>query len=430
MYRAPPNNYILDVLWGSMTNVRILSCAMAMFGVAMVGLSGQSTLAEGQDPKPLALLFDTDPRHPWNVVFGLLQSTSDRKFLKEEFQKAAVTALDGLFQDIEAFPPRPPIQRVLMQRVAWAAFDELASQDFSAERSLLNLRRTLRHRLAKLISLIALTPAEIGSLSGNMTAQALGDELKRNPVHDLNLPADLMNPNGEWVPIVHKSIRRIALTHESSHGGRSEFVLFLRFPQGRDSLETFLSQFSEFAKVESRKRTGILNRLIHRNEPLPPFPDLPPHVQVVLLERMLVISTEGIPTATPLVETLAMNQFTPTNDPITGNLRQVRNAVFEVSLQHLVDSKSNVSLRRLTDSEPFFGETHFARGLQQCSLCHSGRGLISLQGGAPLMVSPDDRSIEILPRGMSPLTSQWKSTRYEFGLLQGILESISLPHSQ
>lgn len=103
----------------------------------------------------------------------------------------------------------------------------------------------------------------------------------------LDLPADLLRQDGEWLQLTHKNINRIGLTHEMSRRGRSEFLLFVRFPSGRKQAEEYLKGHNDVSAVESRRRDAILNFRIVRNEAMPPSSIFPAGPQAVLLERML-----------------------------------------------------------------------------------------------------------------------------------------------
>jgi hypothetical protein len=364
-------------------------------------------------------LFDADTDHPWNIAYETLRMEERTKLLSEEDRSKAVGILDLVLGSDPT--EHSAVQRVVMQRAAWATFDFLVGHDETSG----PMGREIRHRLARLIALTALTEQEIARLPSNYTTRALGDENKRRPEYDLSLPSDLLEPNGEWIQVVYRGIRRIALTHELSHGGRSEFLLFMRFPEGRSGGEAYLKRFNDYATIEARRYGGIADRSTSHPELIPRVPTFPDNVGAILLERMLVVSNSGKPTSTPIIKSLAYIDCSSTDGADTRASHKLRSAVLEISVDRLLDSDSVISLRRLSEDEPFFGERLFPQGLRECILCHGNTkdGLISLTGSAPEMIRPKNRSVEILRNGEATWTPKWKSKRYDFGVLQGMLES-------
>lgn len=388
-------------------------CILTLLALGMV--CGSSCWAQN------VTLFDSDSKHPWNVCYQLLSNTGHTELDDEDFLRKASDTIDTLLNAPVESDARQPIQRAVMQHEAWRTFDRLVDQGkFTAP-----AHRTLRYRLAKLISLTALTEREIGELKGNYSTRPLGNELPRDSLNDLELPADLFEPDGEWVQLTHKGINRVALTHESSHGGRSEFLLFVRFPKGREQAKTYLAEFNKHAAVEAERRREFLYRFVPRRTPLPPLPSFPQGLGAILVERMLVISTSGIPKTTPVILSIAFNDLTPTISERTRMQHRLRSAVFEMSIQHLLDTDAAASLRRLEFGEPFFGEQPFPRGLQQCSQCHSDNGLATLHSSFFGVVVPEDRSVLITTTQSPSKTPQWKLLQHNYSLLLGYLEAFS-----
>lgn len=354
----------------------------------------------------------------WNAVFEAVRPKDDNELSLWKYDSSLLIVLDKALQDSNILQSQGPIVRLLMQRAAWYGFDSLASElNYHDE-----VNQSLRLRLAKVIAASALTDDEIAELPNTYVSKAIGDDKKRNPAFDLDLPADLLKPDGEWLQISHKNIHRIALTHERSRRGRSEFLLFVRFPSGRKQAEEYLQSHNNNSAADSRRRNEILNFLIPRNEPIPPSPIFPAGVQAVLLERMLVISHQGKPTATPVTKSVAFLDFKRAVNSANGNLHPVRSAAFELSMDAILEKDSSVYLRRLTDMEPFNGEDHFPNGLQRCIGCHSGGGLLSLSGGVAAMEFPPSRVVDIVLNGSASATTTWKMRRHDFGLLRGMLE--------
>lgn len=372
------------------------------------------------------ILFNRDFTHPWNACYKVLRQTGNAELKDGDFLRKALESIDELLSAPTKTSAGLPTQqgtlrRATMQREAWRVFDLLVAQYQSTARG----HRSLRYRLAKLISLTALNEEEIGELKTNYTIRPLGNELPRDSVNDLDLPEDLFDPDGDWVQLTHKTIRRVALTHESSHGGRSEFLLFLRFPKGRAQAKAYLKDFNEHAAVEAERRREILFRLVPRRRLLPALPEFPQGLKVILVERMLVISESGIPKTTPIILSIAFNDLSPTISERTRTRHRIRSAVFEASVEHLLKPGATTSLRRLEFGEPFFGELHFPKGLQQCSQCHADNGLATLHSNFGGVVVPDDRSVLITTAGSESRTPQWKLRQSDYSMLLGYLEAFS-----
>lgn len=242
-----------------------------------------------------------------------------------------------------------------MQDAAWHAFDSLASERDYHEPA----NRALRMRLARVIAVAALTEEEIKHLPATNTGAAIGNDKKRNTEFDVDLPTDLLEKGSDWLQLTYKNLDRIALTHEMSRRGRSEFLLFVRFPDGRKPLEDYLRSHNEYAVAEGRRRDAILNFMAVRVDPVPPIPKFPAHAQAVLLERMLAISDRGVPVATPISRSLAMIDFQSAVNSESGRLHNFRAAAFRLSPDTLLGKETNVHLRRLKEREPFTGKRTF-----------------------------------------------------------------------
>jgi hypothetical protein len=171
-------------------------------------------------------------------------------------------------------------------------------------------------------------------------------------------------------------------------------------------------------------RQEILDFRVPRGGDIPHSPQFPQGSQAILVERILVVNREGIPVSTPIVTSLAMLESKPTVNGNNGRLHRVRSAAFEVEVHALLDIDQNPSLRRLGDSEPFSGVHRFPKGNQMCITCHSGHGLLSLNGGVAAMVFPDFRTVKIVSNGSASATARWKAQEPSYALLRGILEGM------
>jgi hypothetical protein len=376
----------------------------------------------GQEPTiPNSTLLFAD-NATWKALYRSVRPNEENELRPLRVDPSLQTLLDAALKDADFLRVQRPVVRLLMQDAAWHAFDSLASERNYHEPA----NRALRMRLARVIAASALTEEEIKHLPATHTGAAIGDDQKRNTEFDVDLPTDLLEKGSDWLQLTYKNLDRIALTHEMSRGGRSEFLLFVRFPNGSKPLEDYLRSHNEYAVAEGRRRNAILNFMVDRVGPVPPIPKFPAHARAVLLERMLAISDRGVPVATPISRSLAMIDFQPAVNAESGRLHGFRAAAFKLSPDTLLGKETNVHLRRLKEREPFTGETHFPLGLQQCSTCHGGGGLISLTGGVAGMILPPNRAVDSLPKVTASDTQKWKMQQPEFGLLRGLLEGLDL----
>ncbi len=329
-----------------------------IMAIAVSWLCSQLALGQDSGTRQNTALFENHAA--WKAVYESVRPKDNNELSRWKYDSSVEGILDTALKDSDALRSQHPVVRLLMQRAAWYCFDSLASDlNYHDE-----VNQALRLRLAKVIAASALSADEIKQLPNTFVGKAIDDDKKRNPAFDLDLPADLLQPDGEWLQLTHKNINRIGLTHEMSRRGRSEFLLFVRFPSGRKQAEDYLTGHNNFSIAESRQRNATLNFLVPPREPLPPGPSFPVGVQAVLLERMLAISDQGLATATLVSKSLAFIDSKQAVNSANGNLHPVRSAAFELSTEALLDKDSTVYLRRLKEREPFNGEMHFPDGLQ------------------------------------------------------------------
>ncbi len=356
----------------------------------------------------------------WNAAYQALRPKDGNELAMFRPESSLPSILDVALAESAYARDQSPLVRAIYQRAAWRAFDSLAAETDYVD----GANQALRLRLAKIISVTALTRDEIAGLPNTYTGTAIGDDGKRNPVFDLALPGDLFDKDGSWLQLTHNRLGRIGLTHEKSRQGRSEFLLFVRFSEGREQGEEFLKRHNVCAEGQAQRRLEILDFRVPRTRTVSDPPPLPKGTRAILVERMLVVTTDNIPAATAIVTSVAMIDQTPTVDKKSGRLYPVRSAAFEIDFGSLLDAQKNVSLRRLGEHEPFSGEQRFPNGNQMCVTCHSGNVLMSLSGGVAGMVVPDSRTVDVVPNGSASATATWKKRDFSFGLLRGTLEGL------
>lgn len=359
----------------------------------------------------------------WTSAYRALVPKDGNELKRFVPRSSLPSLLDSALAESNYAREQSPLVRAIFQRAAWRAFDSLAADSAYADAK----NQGLRQRLAKIISVTALTSDEVERLRNTYVGRALGDDIERNPAFDLDLPNDLFDKDGHWLQLTYQGLSRIGLTHEKSRNWRSEFLLFVLFPEGRQQGEEFLKKHNVFAKHQGQKRQAILNFQPSRNGSTPDMPTMPKGVRAILVERMLVITTDYIPVSTPIITSLAAIELTPILNPENSRVHPIRSAAFEIDFESLINPEEEVSLRRLGDHEPFSGEFRFQTGNQMCSTCHSGNGLLSFSGGVFGIVVPDFRTVDVVPNGTPSATATWKKREFSFGLLRGILESLDGP---
>ena len=202
--------------------------------MAVSWLCSQFVIGQNSGTRPTTALFENHAA--WNAVYESVRPKDDNELSAWKYDLSVQSVFDTALEDSDTLRSQRPIDRLLVQRAAWYAFDSLASElNYHDEAN-----QSLRVRLARVIAASALSADEIKQLPNTYVAKAVDDDKQRNPALDLDLPADLLQQNGEWLQISHKNIHRIGLTHEMSRRGRSEFLLFVRFPSGRKQAEEYL----------------------------------------------------------------------------------------------------------------------------------------------------------------------------------------------
>jgi hypothetical protein len=195
-----------------------------------------------------------------------------------------------------------PLKRAMFQRDLWAVFDWLASQvePFPTQ------RQALEKRLAQIIKRVALTKEEIASLQDNyalaVQSRNFPASFQKDQPQMAFLPADLFQVESAWVPMGRVG-GPVAMTHTSSDPflGRSVFLVFIHFPQGREATLDF---------IES------LNRQ--------PKPVIATGAEVALVRRMLLIDREGELILSPLAESIQIRHFNPRQSFYEFELNRVR----------------------------------------------------------------------------------------------------------
>jgi hypothetical protein len=253
----------------------------------------------------------------------------------------------------------------------------------------------LAARLARVLPRLSLTAEEIKKLPNNH-AEAVAAKAA------WFFPADLWEPKGPWVLLGDEGRLPVALTHVHFFGGRSTFFVFLRLPDGRAQTEKFLEGL--------RQRT-----------PGAAPPPLPAETQVALVRQMRLIDDQGKQVTTNVTESLQLRG----------------QGAFELKLNRRAFLAGKPSLQLIDDDDRerdylLFMGNNAGKGpskvLGSCFHCHQGRGIdavLSYRRFKPLHLTPTVQpALTASTREEVEMWSRaWKGNRYEWGLLQGLIQN-------
>jgi hypothetical protein len=360
------------------------------------------------------VIYDPDPQHLWNrlhttcraLINGaeasdpwqldpFLWHDGDYQF-SGEAQKAALNVLDEFLAKNGHTLVKDPLRRALLQRDLWALFDSPGLPRWPARK---DPQMEVTARLARIIPRLSLTAEEIKKLPNNYAEAVAAKEA-------WFLPADLWEPKGPWVLLGDEAQLPLALTHTEFFGGRSTFFVFLRLPEGREQTMKFLD--------ELRKRGP-------NAEP----PPLPSGTDVALVRQMQVIDDRGKPVTTNVTESVQMRGV---GDPILK--------AFELKLSRQALLAGKPSLKRIGEEDRerdylLFMGNNAGRGpskvLGSCFGCHRVEGInavLSYGRFKPLFMIPTAKPTLIAAKreDVERWSRAWKANRYEWGLLQGMIQ--------
>jgi hypothetical protein len=253
-------------------------------------------------------VYDPDPDHPWNRVFRQLYRRT-----AAEGQEYGAGELDPLLwfdttylmtgpshrqtlQVLDEFLSadaddlvRDSLKRAMFQRDLWAVLDWSSSleEPYPME------RKALQARLAEIMKRVALSKEEILALPDNyalaVKSAAYPAVFQEDQPESVFLPSGLFRPGSDWV-VVGREGGPTAMTHTEAFPffGRSVFFVFVRSPDGREGTLEFIDTLSS-----------------------EPNPITPIGSQVALVRRMLLIDDQGELALSPLVETIQIRHFGP-----------------------------------------------------------------------------------------------------------------------
>src|SRR5262245_21299464 len=357
-------------------------------------------------PHP-STVYDPDPKHLWNRLHDTFRSRTedgqlgdpweldpflwrnDKYLASEEGRKRAVNVLEEFIGKNGHALIKDPLKRALLQRDLWTLFDSLSVPRWAAAQK--NPAIELATRVARILPRLSLTADEIKKLPDNYAQAAERKD-------EASLPRDLWEPNGPWVLLGDAAGMPLALEHVHFFGGRSTFFVFLRAGDKREQTLKFLDDL--------RKKA----------------PDASPPLQVALLRQMQLIDDQGRRVTTNVTETLQMR--TPER-PLEMKLSRRALLAGESSLKAIGSDDGERDFLLFMGGNAGAGPSSV---LASCFHCHQGKGIrsvLSYQRFKPLLLTPQVSPVLIASKreDEEKWSRAWKSSRYEWGLLQGLIQN-------
>jgi len=426
--------------------------------LSAVFLGGAMNLTAGGATNS-STIYDSDPKHLWNRLNEALfqRTASDGKhygldeldilywqqsthLLDEPSHQQALAALDEFIRVHGEKMIHDPFKHALLQRDLWQLFDWVATP--WPDHHFATQREELENRLAVVIRRLALTTNEIAALPDNYALT----KTTQTP----DLPAGLFETNGDWVCLGPNGFQEIAPIHDHSFGGRSVFLAFVRFPQGRQAALNYLLQLRIFehpwiyvTNTWPFDTTNSPREVLDINPHLPQFPT---NTEWALARRMLTIDASGELRPTPIIESIQLRHylgfFRADSAESTHRNGFPPQKFFEFDL----DRRHGGVLREIAPDESDFLFVHFfskgfdpfgsdvgrsstedssrlKRGvLDDCRTCHSSSGIYSVNVATRQFQQQDTQPLRLLPVDAADVNAviNWKREQFAWGMLQGL----------
>jgi len=431
------------------------------------------------ETSPAVTIFGSDPSHLWNRLYATLLVRKDRHgnlqgvdsldpllwgttkhLLEPKSHARALEVLDEFLQKHAEAQIDDPLRRALLQRDLWAVFDWSVEQSIG-DPTYDNEKHQLQIRLAEALRRLALTSDEIKSLPDNyhqaVVAGAFPGAYNSTDSDQAFLPTDLFDPHGPWVGITPNPENNdgVAKMHQFSVSGRSNFLVFVRLPDGRKATMDYFQTLWNYPQPYAAGPRFASDEQAMVNPDLPSFPA---GTEVALVRRMNLFDKTGNLEETNLTESVQIRVYhaiTPTGErffsrSIDETIKKSGQDFYEFELSRpLLFAQKNGGLRAVGRQErqfstfqtkgvdPFEGASGRTDSdseppveLQHCVWCHSGGGVRSLNSRENLL-RPNRMQMEPQNADYGPIywsensALAWKQDRYDWGLLNGYWKSTS-----
>ena len=373
-----------------------------------------------------------------NMELDILVWKDSKYLLTSPSREKAIRVLDDFIRSHGERLVRDPIERAMLQRDLWALFDRTANYNSQPDSSESESRalRELQRRLVAVIRRLAM-PADVIDRLPDSYANA------ERRLQTSGFPQRLFASDSPWV-LVGRNGDTTAAEHTRDFGGRSLFLVFVKFPGDRDQALQYLKELREFvpALVYSNEsltsgRTFQDRQQLGTNRATPQFPV---GTQWALVRRLCLIDDRGSIRATRTIESIQMRTYSSIPEGDTG-FNALRNA--QVVAEFQMDREHGFELRAVEEEEREFQFVHFrsmgwdpfehmsasewdnsrdrVRGqtLKTCMTCHSARGILSVNTYSSFGTAAPKLDESTLERETSAAL-RWKSRQFDWGLLKGL----------
>lgn len=412
----------------------ILALGLMIHAAVVVGAE---TSAPDSSP-----IYDSDPKHLWNRLndslfvrtandgtrYGVGQSdilfwSNTRHLLVEPSHKEAIRTLDDFISEPGERLISDPLKRALLQRDLWQLFDWTASP-WTPGTHFANERAELQTRLVTVIQRLALSAKEIAALPDNYARAEASEGMA-------DLPRGLFERDGNWLSVGAKRNEPTAATHTIDFGGRSIFLVMVRFPQGRQQAISYLQQLPEILPIKA-------------------LPQFPINTEWALVRRLCVIDEHGEIQPTALVESIQLRRYVS----VQRWTRPERGQASAIGAQHFakfdMDRRDGAALKAIVPGDKDFHFVHFrslgidafeytsdreprqdpagfrTETLRTCANCHQAPGMHSVHSynrfgfSTPPVQPLESSSVD----EESAVGQQWKRRQFDWGLLQGLWRQV------
>ncbi|CAN5541960.1 hypothetical protein BH10PLA2_BH10PLA2_39550 [soil metagenome] len=349
--------------------------------------------------------------------------------LQGESHDRAVLVLDQFLADRGERIVDDPVKRLFLQRDLWAAFDYASwyPNEWVYHTRHLPAAIALRTRLAKAVNRLSLSESQIKELPDNyaMAVKSKQYAAEHDPEHPERpfLPSNLFDPSGPWYCFHDAQDSPMTSQHFEGAGGRAVHYVFLRLPGGRAATEQYLKALE--------------------NGPIKQFP---PGTMVAMVRRALAVDQSIKVRVTPVTELVQIRVYRRIPNEPTANKRGDFGAqdVYEFVLDR---DKLFVGQHGLRATGPDDPAESFSRGvgedpfdpietstsqrspkpeaqMKTCIQCHQQPGVYSIMSMQKGLVKKPRGEFRTHHMGWTiKATLQSKVRRFEWGLLQGMIEA-------
>jgi hypothetical protein len=373
-----------------------------------------------------------------NAELDILVWQESRYLLKSPLREKAIELLDDFVRRHGERSVGDPVERAMLQRDLWALFDRTANYNVRPDSGASELRalRDLQRRLVTVIQRLAMPADMIDRLPDSYT----NAETRLQPS---GFPQGIFAPDSLWV-LVGRTDDTTAAEHTRDFGGRSLFLVFVKFPGGRDQALQYLTKLREFVPALVYSNESLTSgkhfqdrQQLRTNRATPQFPA---GTQWALVRLLCLIDNQGLIRATRMTESVQTRTYSsiPETD---GNFDVLRNAQAVAEFQ--MDRKHGFALRAVEEGEREFQFVHFrsmgvdpfehmnvsqwvssrdrVRGqtLKTCMMCHLARGILSVNTYSNFGYAASKLDASTVERETSA-TLRWKSRQFDWGLLNGL----------